>query len=59
MCNSLLDSISLLMKNIFDDSTVANYYAAAKTTTIFCIVNGALKEYYYEVLTVAMATVFN
>ena len=47
------------MKNIFDDSKIGKYYALAKTTTIFCIVNGALKEYYYEVLTVAMATVFN
>ena len=38
-------TISPLMKNIFDDSKIANSYAAAETKTI-CIVNGALKKYY-------------
>ena len=38
-------TISPLMKNIFDDSKIANSYAATKTNAT-CIVNGALKEYY-------------
>ena len=40
------DTISPLMKNIFDDPKIANSYARAKTKTIFFIVNRALKEYY-------------
>ena len=42
----MADTISPLMKNIFDDPKIANSYARAKTKTICCIVNGALKEYY-------------
>ena len=41
----MADTISPLMKNIFDDSELANSYAVAKTKTT-CIVNGGLKEYY-------------
>ena len=43
---AMADTISPLMKNIFDDPKIANSYAGAKTKTICCIVNGALKEYY-------------
>ena len=42
---AMADTISPLMKTIFDDSKIANSYAAAKTKTTG-IVNGALKEYY-------------
>lgn len=43
---SMGDTVSPLIKNTFDDSKIANAYAAAKTKTICCILNGALKEYY-------------
>ena len=46
------DTISPLMKNIFDDSKIAY----SKTT---CIVNGALKEYYKYIFAVTTATIFN
>ena len=43
---AMTDTISPLMKNIFDDPKNANSYVAAKRKTICCIVKGALKEYY-------------
>ena len=42
---AMADIISPLMKNIFDDSRIANSYTAAKAKTT-CVVNGAFKEYY-------------
>ena len=43
---SMGDTVSPLIKNTFDDSKIANAYAAAKTKTICCILNAASKEYY-------------
>ena len=42
---AIADTIIPLMRNIFDDSKIANSYAAAKTKASF-VVNGALKDYY-------------
>ena len=55
---AMADTISSLMINIFHDSKIANSYAADKTKTT-CIVNGALKVYYKQVLAVTMALISN
>ena len=55
---AMADTISPLMKNIFDDSKMASSYAAAKTK-MTCVMNETLKEYYKYVLAVTMATIFN
>ena len=41
---AMADTISPLRINIFNDSKIANSFAAAKIKKT-CVVNGALKEY--------------